>query len=210
MGIQLLIADGQAVARSGFRAFVADTEIEVVAEASLGREVMEIVFARRPDVVLMAVELPDENGFSVLKQIKQKRPRLPVVMVAHQDHPAHFACAQAFGASEFLPRSVDRETLVSAVRAVAAGEQPLNRKRMRRFTGVLPSARSEADLEAPLTVRELDVLRGMTQGITNQKIAEELGISYETVKEHVQHILKKTGLTDRTQVAVWAVRKGVV
>ena len=81
---------------------------------------------------------------------------------------------------------------------------------MRRVTGALATPRLNADVEVPLTQRESEVLRQLALGLTNKEIAQALSISYETVKEHVQHILRKVGVSDRTQVAVWAVRKGLV
>jgi DNA-binding NarL/FixJ family response regulator len=93
---------------------------------------------------------------------------------------------------------------------VAAGENIWTREEMRRVTGELTTPRLADDMEAPLTRRESEVLQHLAHGLTNKEIAQALGISYETVKEHVQHILRKVGVTDRTQAAVWAVRKGLV
>ena len=114
------------------------------------------------------------------------------------------------GADAFLLKGFSRRKLIETIRATVAGEPFWTRAHLRRVTGVLTSPRMDADLEAPLTPRESDVLREMIDGQTNRQIATQLGISYETVKEHVQHILRKIGVDDRTQAAVWAVRKGVV
>ena len=95
----------------------------------------------------------------------------------------------------------------SAIRKAAAGESIFTRTELRRTAGALATPRLAADVEVPLTQREGEVLRQMAKGLTNKQIAEALHISYETVKEHVQHILRKIGVTDRTQAAVWALRK---
>ncbi len=101
------------------------------------------------------------------------------------------------------------ERLVATIRQVAAGGNIWSREEVRRVTGVLTAEQMTPDVDAPLTQRELDVLERMTRGLTNRQIADQLGVSYETVKEHVQHIIRKIGVGDRTQAAVWAVRAGL-
>jgi DNA-binding NarL/FixJ family response regulator len=116
----------------------------------------------------------------------------------------------ALGANGFLLKGSSRDQLLAAIRKVASGEDAWTRDELRRVTGALATPRLASDVEAPLTQRESEVLRQLAFGLTNKEIAQALGISYETVKEHVQHILRKIGVTDRTQAAVWAVRKGLV
>lgn len=207
--IRLLVADGEELARLGVRAFLDDTEVKIVAETADCRHTAEAVDATRPDVVMLAVRMPDGNGFSVLEQIRAAHGDLPVIVTANQDHPAHFAQAHQSGASAFLLKGFDPDTLLAAVRCVASGQQFWTRSHMRRVTGVLSTPRLDGDLDAPLTPRELQVLQSVTAGHTNQGIARHLGISYETVKEHVQHVLAKIGVGDRTQAAVWAVRNNL-
>ena len=100
--------------------------------------------------------------------------------------------------------------MVQAIKTAAKGENTWTREELRRVTGALATPRITADIEVPLTQRESEVLRQLAYGLTNKQIAEALDISYETVKEHVQHILRKVGVTDRTQAAVWAVRSELV
>jgi DNA-binding NarL/FixJ family response regulator len=100
--------------------------------------------------------------------------------------------------------------LVNAIRKAAAGESVFTRDELRRMSGALATPRMTADIDVPLTKREGEVLRQMANGLTNEQIAGVLHISYETIKEHVQHIFRKIGVKDRTQAAVWAVRKGLV
>jgi DNA-binding NarL/FixJ family response regulator len=115
----------------------------------------------------------------------------------------------ALGASGYLLKSAPRDQLLQAIRSAAAGETTWTREELRRVTGALATPRMAADVEVPLTQRESEVLRQLALGLTNKEIALALRISYETVKEHVQHILRKIGVTDRTQAAVWAVRKSL-
>ena len=210
MSIRLLIADGQEMARLGIKAFLAGTEVDVVAEAKTGTAAVDLARSTEPDVVLMAVRMPGEGGLAVLEHLRRVRPKPCVVMTATEDHPFQFAQAHKLGADAFLLKGFSRRKLIETIRATVAGEPFWTRAHLRRVTGVLTSPRMDADLEAPLTPRESDVLREMIDGQTNRQIATQLGISYETVKEHVQHILRKIVVDDRTQAAVWAVRKGVV
>jgi DNA-binding NarL/FixJ family response regulator len=109
-----------------------------------------------------------------------------------------------------LLKGASRDDLLKAIKNAASGENSWTRDELRRVTGALATPRLNADVEVPLTQRESEVLRQLALGLTNKEIALALHISYETVKEHVQHILRKIGVSDRTQAAVWAVRKGLV
>jgi DNA-binding NarL/FixJ family response regulator len=131
-------------------------------------------------------------------------------MLSTYDNPTYVARAVALGASGYLMKGLSRDELVAAIRRVAEGGDAWTREELRRVTGALATPRVMADVEVPLTQRESEVLRQLAFGLTNKEIAQALGISYETVKEHVQHVLRKIGVSDRTQAAVWAVRKGLV
>ena len=126
------------------------------------------------------------------------------------DNPTYIARTVALGAAGYLIKTVDQQQIVGSIRRVAAGESIWIREELRRVTGALSTPRAAIDLEVPLTKRESEVLKQLALGLSNKEIAQALTISYETVKEHVQHILRKVGVSDRTQAAVWAVRKGLV
>ncbi len=154
--------------------------------------------------------MPDGDGLNALGRIKLERPQLPVLMLSTYDNPTYVARAVALGANGYVLKSANRDRLVSAIRSVAGGESIWTREELRRVTGALATPRLAADVEVPLTQRESEVLRQLAMGLTNKEIGQALTISYETVKEHVQHILRKIGVSDRTQAAVWAVRRGLV
>ena len=124
---------------------------------------------------------------------------LPRSTYYYQPHPA----APALSDAELLE-------LIDAIQAAASGEAIWSRDELRRVTGALAAPRNGSNVEVPLTKRESEVLKQLAFGLTNKEIAQSLGISYETVKEHVQHILRKIGVSDRTQAAVWAVRNNLV
>lgn len=208
--IDLLIADDHEVVRSGLKTMLADTEIRVVAEVATGSEAVKYALENDPDVVLLDVRMPDGDGLTGLGRIKLDKPDMPVLMLSTFDNPTYIARAVALGASGFLLKGCSRDELVRAIRLAAAGESAWTRDELRRVTGALATPRLSADVEVPLTHRESEVLRQLAYGLTNKEIAQALDISYETVKEHVQHILRKIGVSDRTQAAVWAVRKQLV
>ena len=210
MSIKLLIADDHEMVRAGLKNLLAGTDIKIVAEASTGDQAVRLTLKHEPDVVLIDIRMPDVNGLTAIGRIKLDRPNLPILILSTFDNPTYVARAVALGASGFLLKELPRDKIVEAIHTAAAGQSAWTRDELRRMTGALATPRLAADVEVPLTQRESEVLRQLAYGLTNKEIALALHISYETVKEHVQHILRKVGVSDRTQAAVWAVRKGLV
>ena len=208
--IKLLIADDHEVVRSGLKSLLGGTEIKVVAEVATGAEAVKYALESDPDVVLLDIRMPDGDGLTSLGRIKLDKPEMPILILSTFDNPTYIARAVALGANGYLLKGCTREQLLAAIRTAAAGESAWTRDELRRVTGALATPRLTADVEVPLTQRESEVLRQLAYGLTNKEIAQTLHISYETVKEHVQHILRKIGVSDRTQAAVWAVRKELV
>jgi DNA-binding NarL/FixJ family response regulator len=208
--IKLLIADDHEVVRCGLKTLLADTEIDVAAEVSTGEAAVRYALENDVDVVLLDIRMPEGDGLTALGRIKLDKPDLAVLMLSTFDNPTYIARSVALGASGYLLKGCTRDDLLKAIRSAAAGESAWTRDELRRVTGALATPRLAADVEVPLTQRESEVLRQLAYGLTNKEIAQALHISYETVKEHVQHILRKIGVSDRTQAAVWAVRKQLV
>jgi DNA-binding NarL/FixJ family response regulator len=208
--IRVLIADDHEVVRSGLQGLLSGTEIDVVAAASSGEEAVRLTSKHNPDVALLDIRMAEGDGLAALGQIKMQHPDTAVLIMSTYDNPTYIARAVALGASGYLLKGCSREQLLNAIRKAAGGESAWTREELRRVTGALTTPRLMSDVDAPLTQRESEVLRHLAHGLTNKEIAQTLHISYETVKEHVQHILRKIGVSDRTQAAVWAVRKGLV
>ena len=208
--IRLLIADDQEVVRLGLRSLLAGTEVKVVAEVPTGQAAVAYALQHEVDVVLLDIRMPDGDGLSALGRIKLDKPDLPILVLSAFDNPTYVARAVAMGASGYLRKACTRDELVAAIKTAAGGENTWTRDELRRVAGAMATPRLVADIEVPLTQRESEVLRQLAYGLTNKDIAKALHISYETVKEHVQHILGKIGVSDRTQAAVWAVRKELV
>ena len=207
--IRLLVADDHEMVRSGVKALLADTEIEVVSEAASGQAAARLALEKDVDLVLLDVRMPDGDGLSALSRIKLDKPTLPVLLFSAFDNPASVARAIALGGNGFLSKGCSRDELLGALRAAAAGENTWSKEMLRSASRALRT-RGVGTQEASLSEREVEVLRQMARGLTNKQIAVELKLSYETVKEHVQHILGKIGVGDRTQAALWAVRNDVV
>ena len=206
----LLIVDDHEVIRVGLRKMLEGTGLNVVSEASSAAEALAFVEKSVPDVVLLDIRMQGGDGLNTLGRLKLDHPDLPIVLFSAYDNPTYIARAVALGAAGFVLKSAPKEKLISSLQTAASGESAWTREELRRVTGALATPRLGQDIEVPLTQRESEVLRQMAQGLTNKEIAKMLEISYETVKEHVQHILRKIGVTDRTQAAVWAVRRNLV
>lgn len=210
MAIDVLIADDHEVVRAGLRTLLDGTDVRIVAEAADGNAAFKLATKHRPDVVLLDVRMPEGDGLNCLARIKLDLPNIPVVMFSTFDNPTYVARAVALGAAGYLSKSASRDEIIKAIRTAATGESIWSRDELRRVSGALAAPRNGTDNDVPLTKRESEVLKQLAFGLTNKEIAQSLGISYETVKEHVQHILRKIGVSDRTQAAVWAVRKNLV
>ena len=210
MGIKVVFADDHEVVRTGLKSLLAGTDIKIVGEAASGEAALKQVAKHEPDVVLLDIRMSDGDGLNTLGRIKLDRPDMPILIFSTYDNPTYVARAVALGASGFILKGASKEKLIDSIRRAAEGQSVWTREELRRVTGALATPRLAADIEVPLTQRESEVLRQLAFGLTNKEIALALHISYETVKEHVQHILRKLGVTDRTQAAVWAVRKGIV
>ncbi|MGB7328891.1 MAG: response regulator transcription factor [Rubripirellula sp.] len=210
MSKKILIVDDHAIIRMGLKLMLEGTDLEIAAEATTAAEALAAVEKSVPDAVLMDIRMEGGDGLNALGRLKLDHPDLPIVLFSAYDNPTYIARAVALGASGYILKSATRERLVESLNTAVAGESAWTREELRRVTGALATPRLSQDIEVPLTQRESEVLRQMALGLTNKEIAKMLGISYETVKEHVQHILRKIGVSDRTQAAVWAVRKNLV
>jgi DNA-binding NarL/FixJ family response regulator len=210
MSIRLLVCDDHEVIRTGLRSLLAGSDIDIVGEAANGKETLEQAEKLRPDVVLLDIRMPDGDGLSTLEKLRTKVPESRVVMLSTYDNPTYIARAVALGASDYVLKGSTREAIVATITAAAAGESPSRSGELRRVAGAMKIRQVLDDDEVPLTQRETQVLRHVALGLSNKEIGRSLEISVETVKEHVQNILRKIAVSDRTQAAVWAVRRGLV
>jgi len=211
--IRVLIADDQALVRTGFRLILSgEPGIEVVGEARDGAEAATLAAELAPDVVLMDVRMPDVDGIEATRRIvvDETSPRVLVLTTFDLDDIVYDALRA--GASGFLLKDAPEERLLTAIQVVAEGGSlfapSVTRRLIEEFSRRAPAAPPPALDE--LTVRELEVLRLLAQGLSNAEIAARLFVSEHTVKTHVARILQKLDLRDRTQAVVLAYESGVV
>lgn len=204
--IRVLICDDHFMVRQGLSTYFSiQDDLEVVGEASDGREAVVMAKAKRPDVVLMDLMMPNLDGLGAMEQLKATGIRV-IFLTSFLDAEKALACIEA-GATGFLTKDIQPADLVDAIRAVHRGEPRLHPEVTKRLMSrALQPAQPSAGKEQ-LTPRELDVLRCLAHGMTNREIAEKLVISETTVKTHISSILSKLHLTDRTQAALYAVRE---
>lgn len=210
MSIRVVVADDHEVVRSGIKCLLADSPIEIVAEAGSGAEAVQRTREHQPDVVLLDVRMPDGDGLEALETIHTELPETHIVILSTYDNPTYVARAVALGASDYVLKGSSREHLISVIVSAAGGESPPPDSFLGRVAGTMSEQGKRSDLDVPLTSREFQVLKHLALGLSNREIGRSLSISIETVKEHVQNVLRKIQAVDRTQAAVWAVRKGLV
>ncbi|MEX2027036.1 MAG: response regulator transcription factor [Pirellulaceae bacterium] len=210
MTIRVLLADDQPVVRTGIVAMLEGSEVKVIAQAATGNQAIEQAVRHHPDVVLLEVRLPETDGLEAMERILERSPRTKVVIFTGTDLQSYVARSVALGAAGYLLKSASREELLAAIRRAHTGLPPDPDSLMGRIKNTMIKRRPTYDDEIPLTNREVQVLRHVALGLANREIGKSLDISVETVKEHMQNILRKLEANDRTQAAVWAVRKGLV
>lgn len=208
--ITVLIVDDHAVVRHGIRALLdAEGDFQVVGEAGSGGEAVLLAADLAPDVVLMDLVMPEMDGVAATRLLKQQSPRSQVIVLTSYHEDEHIYPAIRAGALSYLLKSVGLEELTEAVRKAARGEAALHPHVAARLVQELHGASQEMRvLYATLSEREREVLRLIADGLPNAQIAERLVISERTVKSHVNNILSKLQVADRTQAAIFAWREG--
>jgi DNA-binding NarL/FixJ family response regulator len=222
---RLLIADDHALVREGMRTMLArEVDLEVVGEATNGREALELCRSLSPDLVLMDVRMPEMDGIEATRAIKGEYPAISVLMITTHESLNHLLDAIKSGATGYVLKDATKGQLLSAVRRVLQGESPLNQELAmrlllhlagkdngeRRPVSELAGKRQQETLPEPLTEREIEVLRLLALGKTNRQLAQDLRVSLSTVKSYVQHVIGKLEVSDRTQAAVRAVELGLI
>ena len=210
--IRVLIADDHTLFRDGLRALLASIpDIEVVGEASSGKDALARAVELQPDVILMDIQMPDLNGIDATRQILRTSPHIGIIMLTmFRDDDSVFAVMRA-GARGYVLKGADQKMLLRAVRSVANGESlfspEIAERLMHFFASLKPAAPPE--LFPELTDREREILTLIAQGETNGEIADKLVISMKTVRNHVSNIFSKLQVVDRAQAAIRAREAGL-
>jgi DNA-binding NarL/FixJ family response regulator len=207
--IRVLLVDDHAVVREGLRAFLELQEgVEVIGEAADGEQAVAEAERLRPDVMLMDLVMPRLDGVGAMRELRRRRPEIRVIVLTSFADDERLLPAIRAGAAGYLLKNVEPRELARAVRAAYDGQALLDPSVAARLVEAVaqPAGRPPG---ADLTPRERQVLALIAGGLSNKRIARELGLSEKTVKTHVGHVLAKLGVTDRTQAAVRAVQSGL-
>ena len=210
--IRILIADDHSLFRQGLRSLLeVEGDLRVIGEAASGREALRAALETRPDIVLMDIQMPGLDGVEATKEILKEFPEAKVIMLTMYRQDAYVFEAVKAGARGYLLKDVDAEALVDAVRRVNEGEVLLDAELAEQIIHDFRAKRDMLPLahHADLTDREVQILRLLAQGATNQEIADELGISEKTVRNRLSEIFSKLHLNNRTQAALYAIREGL-
>ena len=216
----ILVIDDQPLFRLGVRhAIERNAEFEVVGEASNGEEGLQLASSREPSVIILNAEVGGLNGLEVIRTIKHSVPGTAVIVMTLREDEEKLFYAIKYGASAYLLKSVSLDELLNVTRLVAQGQYLINDSVLSKpvvASRVLKSFRDLADevdqdvepLFIPLSVREVEVLDYIAKGNSNKEIARSMGISDQTVKNHITSIMRKLAVNDRTQAVVYALRHG--
>jgi len=209
---RVLVVDDHPMVREGLRSMLDGEGVEIVGEAASGAEALARARELQPDVVLLDLELPDQDGLAVLRRVRQTAPGAAVLVVTMHQDPGRVRLAVEAGAAGYVLKGVNRTELRASIRAVRGGESVFDPRLLRQALdggeGRGPAA--PPPYAPPLSRVELDLLRLMADGLTNREISHRLRWSTATVKKYVQRILSKLEVPDRTKAAVEAVRRGLL
>lgn len=205
--IRVLLADDHPVVRSGIRTLLDKAvDIEVIGEAASGTQALQMIEDLRPDVILLDMEMPDLKGTEVAQKLQQQKSSVKILALSAHADRVYIQELLESGASGYLMKEEAPQTILEAVRGVAHGEEGWV---SRSIAAQMVSWVRDEDT-ATLTPREMDVLRLVVEGRTNQSIAVNLGISEKTVEKYLESLYNKLGVTSRVEAAVHAIREGLV
>jgi NarL family two-component system response regulator LiaR len=208
--IRVLVADDHAIVREGLRALIStEPGMELLGEAADGEETVRLAKALRPDVILLDLMMPRKDGLAAIRDLKEHNCDVRVlVLTSFADDDKVFGAIKTGALAYLLKDSAPREVL-RAIREVARGEASLHPTIARKLIRELNQPAPLPAAEEPLTEREIEILRSVAQGLSNQEIADRFVISERTVRTHVSSILAKLHLASRTQAALYALREGI-
>lgn len=216
--IKILIADDQELLRQSLQIILGTVEdFEVVDAVENGREAIRSVRSNKPDVILMDIRMPEIDGVTCTKLIKENYPDVKIIILTTFDDDEYVFNALKFGASGYLLKGVSTKELCDAIRKVYLGNEMLNAniamkvlKMFRKMAQSNVTIGSDKEITSDLSKTELKVIKQVGKGLSNKEIAYELHLSEGTVRNYLSTILGKLDLRDRTQLAIWAVQTGII
>ena len=211
MTIRLLLADDHKLFRQGLISLMKTREdlVQVVGEAKTGSEAVLLAKKLKPDIVLLDIYMPDQNGLQAARAIKAHSPGVNIVMLTSSEDDDHLNEAVDVGVSGYLLKDLDANELFDLLEGIRQGEAAITRSMAARLLKTSAHSRDRDQDGKDLTDREIDVLRLVTRGLSNSDIADRLCVSINTVKTHLKNILRKLDLENRTQAAAYAFKIGI-
>jgi DNA-binding NarL/FixJ family response regulator len=207
--ISLLVAYPKELIRAGLLAMLGQSAIKIVGEATDAPSTVTLAKKQKPAVVLLDAAIPGGDAFELITKLTKAIPTTRFILLSALDNPTYMARARAVGASNFLLMGFSQRELVAAIENAAAGKTAAGAGTFAKIAAAMEPRDARAARDNGLTPRESQVLSHIAFGLSNDEIARSLEISVETVKEHVQKVLRKLQVTDRTKAALWAVKNGV-
>jgi DNA-binding NarL/FixJ family response regulator len=207
---KVIVADEHPIVSAGIQALLRDHDMQVVASTCSVSETLAAINEHQPNVLVMEVRTGGTDALKLLDCLPDSfSPNRVVVFSAHENS-SHVARASALGCHDFLMKACSCEQLVKSIKTAATGNPAPENSLLNVTSAKIRRTNCAEESPHPLTNREMQVLRHVSMGLSNREVGKALGISVETVKEHVQNVLRKLKVNDRTQAAVWAVRGGFI
>jgi len=201
--IRVMAVDDHPLLRDGISALIANqTDMELVAEASTGREALDLFRTHRPDITLMDLQMPEMSGIDAISAIRGEFPDARIIMLTTHSGDVQVSRALKAGARAYLLKGLLRKELLDTIRAVHAGHK--------RVSSEVAAEIAEHATDDALTPREADVLRLVARGNANKAIGAQLTLTEETVKSHIRNILAKLGANDRTHAVAIGLKRGII
>ena len=212
MSWNVLIVDDHEVARRGLSCLLNKPPFQVTGSVPTAADALKCLDENSVDLVLLDIRLSDGSGLKLLEQIRTSYPEVPVIVFSAHENPTYIARAAALGATDYLLKNVRSKTLLDVLQCIATGNAADDQSLLCLIQETMQETVDVRNLppDFPLTAREAQVLRHIALGLSNKEIAKSLCISIETVKEHVQHVLRKINAADRTDAAVRAIKSGIM
>jgi DNA-binding NarL/FixJ family response regulator len=208
--ISLLIAYAKELIRAGLRSMLEKTSVKIVGEATDAPSALTLAKKHKPAVVLLDAAIPGGDSFELITTLTKNLPATRFILLSSLDNPTYMARARAVGAANFLLKSVSQKDLVVTIENAAAGNHGRYAGPFAKIALAMEPRAAQAARDSGLPPRESKVFSHVAFSLSNDEIARSLEISVESVKEHVQKLLRKLAVNDRTQAAVWAVKSGVI
>ncbi|MCL2347774.1 MAG: response regulator transcription factor [Planctomycetaceae bacterium] len=215
MSHRIALIDPHEIVRQGLRHLFATKEYErldlyITGESAADTDMIPLYETGKPEIIITEVLFPGWNGLENIDRLKQTFPEVKVFVYTGTDNPTFLARAAVIGVEEYLEKSASMTVFRDAITNLCNNHPRSASHRLNQVQLLMRMKRVPQEREIPLTGREMQVLRHIAFGMSNKEIARSLSLSVETIKEHVQNVLRKMGLKDRTQAAVWAVRKKLI